>query len=328
MAKLYETQPSSESAVYVADGNWNPEFTFDVLDPEVAIHGVLSFLRERVSAIIENNDDNVTVMLSGGIDSILLAAVVSQIVPHAQAITFAQPGSIQGTDEAKSASRVASQLGLKHKIVAPTNAEYMNTVRSVVGRLDSAEPWEVIAGATLASITNQAPNGLLLSGAGADALLLGGEKLQFSHLDANRTDLWAQKVTDKIRSNFTRHRFIPDFYERIIDNHPDRHIQIWQDLSAVELIQKIHPDLIRGSEWKQDKLILRQAAMTLGIPQEIAFRKKNPMQESGGGLESIISESRNQLSSIYGEKTYSNPLTESIEWTAARLTLLRILDEF
>lgn len=327
MEKLYETQPSSESVVYVADGNWQPEFTFDVLYPEVAIDGVLSLLRERVLAVIENNGDNVTIMLSGGIDSILLAAVVSQIVPHAQAITFAQPGSIQGTDEAKSASMVASQLGLKHKIVAPTNAEYMNTVKSVVGKLDSAEPWEVIAGATLASITDQAPTGLLLSGAGADALLLGGEKLQFSHLDANRTDLWAQKVTDKIRSNFTRHRFIPDFYERIIDN-PDRHIQIWQDLSAVQLIQKIHPDLIRGAEWKHDKLVLRQAAMMLGIPQEIAFRKKNPMQESGGGLESIISESRNQLSSIYGDKTYSNPLTESIEWTVARLTLLRILDKF
>lgn len=327
MAKLYETQPSSESAVYVADGNWQPEFTFDVLVPEVAIDGVLSFLRERVLAVIENNGDDVTIMLSGGIDSILLAAVVSQIVPHAQAITFAQPGSIQGTDEAESASRVASQLGLKHKIVAPTHAEYMDTVKSVVGRLDSAEPWEVIAGATLASITDQAPTGLLLSGAGADALLLGGEKLQFSHLDANRTDLWAQKVTDKIRSNFTRHRFIPDFYERIIDN-PDRHIQIWQDLSAVQLIQKIHPDLIRGSEWGHDKLVLRQAAMTLGIPQEIAFRKKNPMQESGGGLESIISESRNQLSSFYGDKTYGDPLTESMEWTVARLTLLRILDNF
>ena len=46
MAKLYETQPSSEPAVYVADGDWQPDFTFDVLDPEVAIDGVLSYENE------------------------------------------------------------------------------------------------------------------------------------------------------------------------------------------------------------------------------------------------------------------------------------------
>ena len=48
------------------------------------------------------------------------------------------------------------------------------------------------------------------------------------------------------------------------------------------------------------------------------------MQVSSGGLEAIVTLARQQLARQAGEKTYSDPIDEPLEFTVARLFLERL----
>lgn len=156
-------------------------------------------------------------------------------------------------------------------------------------------------------------------------LFLGGKTLAVPP-GANETDVisaWDQAQRNGIASHFIRQRFIPDFYERLLTN-PDRHILTWQTREAVELAQRIHPYLLRGTNLNEDKALFRRMASHRGIPDEAIHTAKNPMQVSTGGVDGIVHAARRALADDYGEKTYSDPTTEPPEFTIARLYLQRL----
>lgn len=71
-------------------------------------------------------------------------------------------------------------------------------------------------------------------------------------------------------------------------DNPENYILLWQCKEAVEIAQKLHPHLIRRKDWLEDKLVLRKAAIELGIPPYLALTPKVPMQESSGALSAIV----------------------------------------
>ena len=107
-------------------------------------------------------------------------------------------------------------------------------------------------------------------------------------------EAWDEAVRSKVAANFTRDRFIPDFYERLIDD-PSRHIQVWQTRRAYELALRIHPDVVRGPRGI-DKHLHRLTARSLGIPRELVQAKKHAMQMSSGGVDTLVAQARDALS--------------------------------
>ena len=59
----------------------------------------------------------------------------------------------------------------------------------------------------------------------------------------------------------------------------------------------------------------------MGISPELVQTTKNPMQVSSGGVDAIVTLVREQLTRRAGEKTYSDPMREPLEFTVARMFL-------
>lgn len=299
----------------------------DIRTEDEAIDAIVNLLRDRLHSVHTQCPGPAVLMLSGGIDSILIAAVVADLGLPDDILAVTYTGADSGGAEVSTARRVADTLGLEHEVIAPDDGAEL--VRETVRRLGSSDPWEVLAGVTLLAVTRAVDKRFratpaLITGAGADALFLGGVPLDPA--DPDWAEHWDVLVRDKVARNFTRERFIPDFYERLIDA-PQRHIQVWQTHAAYDLAMRIHPDLLRGPERAVDKYLFRQAAVRLGVPAELVSATKNPMQVSSGGVDAIVARAREELAAEHGARTYSDPVTEPLEFTVARLWLGKLLDD-
>lgn len=312
---------------YVADDREIPAGSHGITDEDTARVLIERYLRARLRAVVEAWPGRPVLQLSGGVDSILIATYLAEIAPDALTVTYTQPLDGRDDQDFEAAKAVADLLGFEHLVVAPDAREFDQLLTDTVRALDFPEPWEVIAGVVLRAIDTAsrppAVDNALISGAGADALFMGGTVLKSRTMGEEFVREWDEKLRGNVRRNFTRHRFVPDFYERLIPV-PERHIQVWQTHAAVELAQRLHPVLLRGSDLAGDKLLLRRMAVERGVPEEIVFAPKNPMQVSSGGVTGIVDAARRQLAQDYGERTYSDPLREDAEFTAARLYLQRL----
>ena len=313
---------------YVADERSIEPGTYDITEYAPAKQAIVDYLRARLEAVLERWPGRPVLMLSGGVDSILIAAVLAQLRTDVLAVTFSQDSSPQAAEETRVAREVAYALGFEHHVVAPRGEALEALLKETVERLDSAEPWEVLSGAILVAVDKlrqeHGADGALITGAGADALFLGGKTIDTTAEDYLQQ--WDAQVRRGIKANFTRERFIPDFYERLIAE-PQRHIQVWQTHEAVDLALRIHPRVTRGADLAQDKTLFRHIAADLGINPELVQTTKNPMQVSSGGLEAIVTLAREQLARRAGEKTYSDPMEEPLEFTVARLFLAQLEDQ-
>lgn len=311
---------------YVADERELAPGPYDLVAVDEAAAAIDRYLRARVDAVFSRNENRPVLQLSGGIDSILLATYVAEAAPGALAVTYSQGNN---DPEVGRAAAVARQLGLEHEIVRPTDGEFERLLAQVVSALDLPEPWEISAGVVLAAIDaashEHGADGVLLSGAGADALFMGGQ-LVAPAVGEGLVEAWDAALRENVAKNFKRERFVPDFYERLLAD-PERHVQIWQTHAAVELAQRIHPSLVQAPESGHDKYIFRQLAVSRGVPDDVAFAPKNPMQVSSGVVGAIVDAARHQLEHDFGERTYASPVEEPLEFTVARLYLQRLAAE-
>src|SRR5699024_11362946 len=89
---------------------------------DVALDNVLHYLNSRVMAVLQRDKRRPVVLLSGGIDSVLLAAVVARHAPNALAVTVEFNHHDQNTTEDNPdtlvASAVCHHLELEHRIVS------------------------------------------------------------------------------------------------------------------------------------------------------------------------------------------------------------------
>ncbi|WIM68967.1 asparagine synthase-related protein [Corynebacterium breve] len=319
--------PSDKGAEYVADERVIDPGTYEIVTYNDAAHAITAYLEQRLQSVFRRWPARPVVMLSGGVDSILMASFAADQRPNALAVTFSQESSAEAQEEAEAAAEVATILGLEHVVLSPSASELRSLLASTVRRLDTSEPWEVLAGLVVHAVDQEAcrrgATGALLSGGGADALFLGGEPLDPQH--DNYLEAWDAKVRAKVEANFRRERFIPDFYERLIDD-PDRHVQVWQTHAAVDLALSLHPQVTRGEDLAGDKVIFRRLAVQRGIPERLVALQKNPLQVSSGGISGIVDVARRDLTAQFGERTYSDPLLEPLDFTVARLFLNTLLE--
>lgn len=330
MSGLFRAAPGAASCEYVPDivdldslGTIGDPGRIDV---PAAVEGVIDYLDARIAAVVADQPQRPSLLLSGGIDSILLAAALARAGVECLAVTFSAdvPGRVD--EEALRASRIAALFGFDHELVVLAPAELSAAAARVAPVLGVSDPWEVLAATVLAECDARAravgADGPIFTGAGADSLFLGGTEFD-SAADARRR--WASSVRKRVAKNFTRARLIPDFYERVLDR-PERHIHAWQTMAAVELALSLPATAVRGPDMSTDKLVLREAAVRLGVPRELVQQSKSPMQVSSGGVDGLVIAARKWLATRTGSGEYADPMSEPLEYTVARLWLERALD--
>ena len=310
---------------YIEVGDVLDSFDFSLDDLDDAARAVTDYTTARLKAIAQINEQPLVLMVSGGVDSLHMLACAHAAGIEVVAYTFAWPGSSEAKQELAVAKALCDKFGIVHVTVRPTSSEVSTIMAQVTQRLQTSEPWEVLAGSVLYSIARRAPrDAAIVTAAGADTLMRGGKPFRHSYFNDDTLGRWELQVKADIRRGFTRERYIPDFYTRLIGSRAKRHYKVWQTRQAVELAGHLHPRVIRGEDWKQDKLVLRHAARQLGVDENYTAAAKSPMQVSSGGFAAIEKLVRSDLAQQYEGRTYTDPKTEDLEIVLSRLYLDRL----
>lgn len=301
-----------------------PDFTCDVVNLDAASHSTFNYVKARLAAIAETTNRPLALMLSGGVDSLLTLAAAARLDIDAHAFTVHWSGSRESARELAMAKKAAHNLGIDVHVISPGLDEYRGLVRRVMTQLETAEPWEVLAGTILLAVKENAdielPESPIISSAGADSLFLGGKHFSPADDNAATVQQWQEQVRASVTANFQRGRFIPDFFDRILGDE-SRHYKVWQTKQAVELASHMHPRVVKGLDWEEDKILLRWAAYRTGIPPAVLTSTKSPMQVSSGGIRALEDIARSDLARKYASHTYSDPMTDDGSFIIARLFL-------
>ena len=310
---------------YIEVGDVLDSFDFSIDDLDSAARAVTDYTTARLKAIAQINPQPLALMVSGGVDSLHMLACAHAAGIDVAAYTVAWPGSDEATQELDAAKAMCDKFGIVHVSVRPTYSELSAIMAQVTQRLQTSEPWEVLAGSVLYAIARLTPpDAAIVTAAGADTLMRGGKPFSSAHYNADTLGRWEMQVKADIRRGFTRERYIPDFYTRLIGTRANQHYKIWQTRQAVDLVGHLHPHVIRGEDWKQDKLVLRHAARQMGLDEKYTDVAKSPMQVSSGGFAAIEQLVRSELSQQYKGRTYTDPKAEDLEVVLSRLYLDRL----
>lgn len=296
-----------------------------IRDPEVAAKSLTRELESRLDAVFAAYSGEPIVLLSGGVDSIAVAAAAVHMGVHPHAITIASAGAT----DTENATAAAAALGLTHELVELDARQLSELAIEAVSRLEVTELWEVSYAIPLLAaahaLDRRSTVGPILTGAGADAILAGGKKIGHSIESPAATIEMDRVIRAESGSNFRRDRLVPDFYERVIPQYADRFMLLFQTERFWEVAETFAPEALFGERDGRpvDKLCLRLACESL-LPRstaDLAWAEKSPIQRSAGIMGSLATAARARAASLPAAQTYTNPMNEDWESVATRLFL-------
>ncbi len=298
-----------------------------VTSPEMAASMLTEELLSRLRAVVQAHPGDPVVLLSGGVDSIAVAAAAVQAGIRPHAITVVTEG---GTD-ADNAIAAAKALGLTHELIDLTATEIADLAREATQRLGVLDLWEVSYAipllAAARALDGRADVGALLTGAAADAILAGGKTVQ-SLGTPEATEEVDRIIRKESSANFHYERLVPDFYERVIPAYADRFVLVFQTVRFWEIAETFGIAALFGDRngATVDKLCLRIACEHL-LPEgskTLAWAKKSAIQKSAGIMGALGTAARRYAADLPGARTYTDPMNEPYEAVAARLFLALI----
>lgn len=309
-----------------------------IKDLDTAAQGIIGYTKIRVLEVfhahndyLENNENEKSgklgLMLSGGIDSVLLAAVLKDLGIDFHAVTVAAKG-LNSQDRDNSIA-LAEKLNFSHSVVEVDSKTLSTEIPLTIEKLGTDELWEVLAALPISlafkEFNDKSVKGLVLTGNGADAIFAGGKILKEKNLySENANNELDSLVLQDVSRNFTRDRVIPDFYERVLGKDDKRFTMAFQNRQAWELSHLLAPNVLWTEDElgrKYDKSALRKAAEMLNVPKELAWTSKSPLQKSSGLMDALILHVRESMARYENATNYTNPLEEDIDILLARTAL-------
>lgn len=309
-----------------------------IKDLDTAAQGIIGYTKIRALEVfhahneyLENNENEKSgklgLMLSGGIDSILLAAVLKDLGIDFHAVTVTAKG-VSSQDRDNSIA-LAEKLNFSHSVVEVDSKTLSTEIPLTIEKLGTDELWEVLAALPISlafkEFNNKDIKGLVLTGNGADAIFAGGKILKEKNLYSENANKELDSLVLKdVSRNFTRDRVIPGFYERVLGKDDKRFTMAFQNRQAWELSHLLAPNVLWTEDElgrKYDKSALRKAAEILNVPKELAWTSKSPLQKSSGLMDALILHVRESMARYENATNYTNPLEEDTDILLARTAL-------
>ena len=293
-----------------------------ITDPNAGADLVEAHVRDRLSALMSRFPGRPTVLLSGGVDSVLVAAAAQSLGSNPLAVTVATADSLDAT----AAAAAATALGLDHQIVWLDDATTSALAEQAIKALGIEELWEVTAAIPLVAAHPFFTAGPILPGSGADAIFGGGRSLSHPVDSPEATVELDELIRAETAANFRRERLVPHFYEALLDNDANRFVHVYQTEQMWLLSEKLSAAALftdSDNGQRYDKSALRIACSRL-LPdkdRDLAWTAKDPIQRSSGIMSSLLRAARDYAADLPGATTYSHPAVEPAELLATRLYL-------
>ena len=300
----------------ISKGEWDNHIDF------LANESVKNATKEKIhSSLVDYIDRNVSnekfgVLLSGGIDSSLIARICQLKQYNFRCFCV----GIDGSKDIIYAQKVAKSLGLELIVRVYNYNEVEKLLKKVVTILpkpviecDNYTEYivKVTVSAVLLGSLSLGNENIFLSGIGAEELFAGYQRHQKA-IDGGGE--WRGQPIEDIDkesiSGLKRMHNLVYLRDRYISLNLSRSI-IAPYLSNNVIIQAMNIDKDQKIDNLNNKKVLRELALDLGIPEEFSYRKKKGAQY-GSGFDKAISKLA-KLNKFNFKKRYLESLVKSIK---------------
>ena len=236
-----------------------------------------SRLRNAVKKRVDNTDRPIACLLSGGLDSSLITALVSTYVKDKSNLETYSIG-LEGSEDLMYAQKVADYLGTKHTSIVVSESDFFNAIPEVIYAIESYDTTTVRAsvGNFLVAkyISENSEAKVIFNGDGSDEVT--GGYLYF-HKCPNSTEFSLE--TRRLLQNI--HYFDVLRSDRCISYHGLEARTPFLDREFVEHYMTFPKEVRNHSlDNKCEKYLLRQAFTIDNIlPQEILWRTKEAFSD-------------------------------------------------
>ena len=244
---------------------------------EKILLSVYDNLEKAVIKRVENTEREVACLLSGGLDSSLIAALVKR---HYKGELHTWSIGMEGSEDLKYAKMVADHIGSIHHSIVVTEEEFLSYIPEVIRAIESYDTTTVRAsvGNWLISkyIKENSEAKVIFNGDGADEVMGG---YMYFYMTPNSLDFDKECVRllndicyfDVLRS------------DRSISSHGLEARTPFLDRQFVANYLSIHPDLRHHKQnEKCEKFIMRKSVELYGnnlLPQEVLWRTKEAFSD-------------------------------------------------
>ncbi len=250
-------------------------------DPETAVERYCALLRPAVEKRLHNLK-RVAVLVSGGVDSCLIAKLVSDISAEKGIEAAAYTAGVEGAIDIDYAESFARELGLRHKVRRLRQNEIESYTPLVAAAVEERDLVQISAGiGVYAAVEMASRDGyrVIFSGQGPDELW-GGYRWYPDVIAADGYEGLLQKMWGDLEraevETFDREN-------RIALAHGVEKVFPYADIEVVKLAMSVAPQLkITSAEDRVGKHPHREAAKRLGLPQRYADRSKDAAQHGTG----------------------------------------------
>ena len=247
---------------------------------------VFDAVRETLTRAVENTlraAKPVGVLLSGGVDSSIIAAIAAKVAAK-QGITLPTFSvGLAGSRDLLAARLVAEHVGTEHHELAYTAEEAIELLPAIIGELESFDPTLVHSAVPHHLVAELAAKHVtvVLAGEGADELYAG-----YSHYGHHKD---AEDLHDELLDTLgAMHAGGLQRVDRVAAAHGIEPRLPFLDLDVVEFAMALPPEWKLLSENRPAKWILRRA-FDGWLPDEVLWRRKEQFGE-GTGMNDVLSD--------------------------------------
>jgi asparagine synthase (glutamine-hydrolysing) len=249
------------------------------------LYNIYSLLCKAVVKRVENTERPVACLLSGGLDSSLVAAIASRHLSQKGFVLETYSIGLEGSEDLKYAQIVADHIKSKHTQIICTEDDFINSIPEVIKDIESYDTTSVRASVGNWNvgkyIKEHSEARVILNGDGADELMGG---YMYFHACPNSSEF--NNECRRLLENI--HCFDVLRSDKCISSHGLEPRTPFLDLQLVEYYLNI-PSNIRdhNMQKKQEKYFIRHVINKFDselLPREVLYRKKEAFSDGVSGL--------------------------------------------
>ena len=229
-----------------------------------------------------HNVKRVAALVSGGVDSCLIAKLVSDMAAMRGIDVTIYTAGVEGATDIEYAERFAQELGIKHKVRRLSQGEIESYIPRVAAAIEERDLVQIEAGiGVYAAVEMASQDGLkvIFSGQGPDELWGGytwyPQVIAKDGYEGLLQTMWSDLGRADVET-FDREN-------RIAMAHGVEKVFPYADMEVVKLAMSVSPQLkITSAEDRVGKRPHREAAKRLGLPAQYADRSKDAAQHGTG----------------------------------------------
>jgi len=233
------------------------------------------------------NVDKVAVLLSGGIDSCLIAKILHDLAPSAGIEVIAYTAGFPESEDIRTAQEFSQEIGMEHRIKVLSVAEVERYIPKVIETIEERDFVQIEAGIGIYAAMNTASQDgieVIFSGQGPDELWGGYAWYPEVLNQEGRQELSKRMWDDLTRGDIET----LDRENKIARAHGIDMMFPYIDPEVVNLAMSVAPELkVTSGNDHLGKHPHRELAQAMGIPPEYANRTKTAAQH-GTGVHGVL----------------------------------------